>query len=215
MKIAIVGAGIIGVTTVRTELAHDGHEVTVLEQRSAAAEEASFANAGLLSPYLTTPCTIAGKPSPAAQRPWHTHTGIRLARGLGCTNWPGCGAGAGHHAPVYPGEPRPIQAVNARKRLLRATSWTLKQARADCCFSAPPGNARSTSRCWTGCARRVQQCKTWTQMQPAVEPISPEAPLHGAVLLPPCRVRQLPAIRANAAPGAVQGPGCNLFSMPK
>ena len=49
MKIAIVGAGIIGVTTAY-ELAHDGHEVTVLEQRSAAAEEASFANAGLLSP---------------------------------------------------------------------------------------------------------------------------------------------------------------------
>ena len=46
MKIAIVGAGIIGVTTAY-ELAHDGHEVTVLEQRSAAAEEASFANAGL------------------------------------------------------------------------------------------------------------------------------------------------------------------------
>ena len=82
MKIAIVGAGIIGVTTAY-ELAHDGHEVTVLEQRSAAAEEASFANAGLLSPYLTTPCTIAGKPSPAAQRPWHTHTGIRLAQGAG------------------------------------------------------------------------------------------------------------------------------------
>ena len=54
MKIAIVGAGIIGVTTAY-ELAHDGHEVTVLEQRSAAAEEASFANAGLLSPYRTPP----------------------------------------------------------------------------------------------------------------------------------------------------------------
>ena len=99
MKIAIVGAGIIGVTTAY-ELAHDGHEVTVLEQRSAAAEEASFANAGLLSPYLTIPCTHRGKLSPTAQRPWHTHTGIRLAQGLGCTNWPGCGAGAAATRPL-------------------------------------------------------------------------------------------------------------------
>ena len=48
MKIAIVGAGIVGVTTAY-ELASDGHEVTVFEQRSAAAEEASFATAGLLA----------------------------------------------------------------------------------------------------------------------------------------------------------------------
>ena len=51
MKIAIVGAGIVGVTTAY-ELASDGHEVTVFEQRSAAAEEASFATAGLLAPHL-------------------------------------------------------------------------------------------------------------------------------------------------------------------
>ena len=51
MKIAIVGAGIVGVTTAY-ELASDGHEVSVFEQRSAAAEEASFATAGLLAPHL-------------------------------------------------------------------------------------------------------------------------------------------------------------------
>ena len=48
MKIAIVGAGIIGVTTAY-ELAADGHEVTVFERRSAAAEETSFANAGVVA----------------------------------------------------------------------------------------------------------------------------------------------------------------------
>ena len=54
MKIAVIGAGIIGVTTAY-ELACDGHEVTVLERRGAAAEEASFANAGLLtSGHITT-----------------------------------------------------------------------------------------------------------------------------------------------------------------
>ena len=49
MKIAIVGAGIVGVTTAY-ELAADGHEVTVFERCSAAAEESSFANAGVVAP---------------------------------------------------------------------------------------------------------------------------------------------------------------------
>jgi D-amino-acid dehydrogenase len=52
MRIAVIGAGIIGITTAY-ELACDGHEVKVFEQRSAAAEESSFANAGLIAPgYL-------------------------------------------------------------------------------------------------------------------------------------------------------------------
>ncbi len=46
MHIAVVGAGIIGVTTAY-ELATAGHEVTVLEQGSSIAAEASFAPAGL------------------------------------------------------------------------------------------------------------------------------------------------------------------------
>lgn len=59
MKIAIVGAGIVGVTTAY-ELASDGHEVTVFEQRSAVAEEASFATAGLLAPHLPSPWALPG-----------------------------------------------------------------------------------------------------------------------------------------------------------
>jgi D-amino-acid dehydrogenase len=54
MKIAIVGAGIIGVATA-WELACDGHEVSVFERRGAAAEEASFANAGVVAPGYVTP----------------------------------------------------------------------------------------------------------------------------------------------------------------
>lgn len=48
MKIAVIGAGIIGVTTAY-ELSRDGHDVTVLERYGAAAEEASFANAGIVA----------------------------------------------------------------------------------------------------------------------------------------------------------------------
>ena len=51
MKIAIVGAGIVGVTTAY-ELARDGHHTTVFEQRSAIGEEASFATGGLLAPAV-------------------------------------------------------------------------------------------------------------------------------------------------------------------
>jgi D-amino-acid dehydrogenase len=49
MKVAVLGAGVIGVTTAY-ELARDGHEVTVIERLPEAAAETSFANAGLFSP---------------------------------------------------------------------------------------------------------------------------------------------------------------------
>ena len=49
MNIAIVGAGISGISTA-LELARDGHQVTVYEQMNAAAEDASFAPGGWLSP---------------------------------------------------------------------------------------------------------------------------------------------------------------------
>ncbi|WP_137892082.1 FAD-dependent oxidoreductase [Ramlibacter sp. 2FC] len=56
MKIAIVGAGIAGVTTAY-ELAADGHQVTVFERHGAVAEEASFAPTGLLATELVAPWT--------------------------------------------------------------------------------------------------------------------------------------------------------------
>ena len=54
MKVAVIGAGIIGVTTAY-ELAADGHAVTVFERRGAVAEETSFANAGMVAPGYVTP----------------------------------------------------------------------------------------------------------------------------------------------------------------
>lgn len=49
MRLAVIGAGVIGVTTAY-ELTQDGHEVTVFERCATAAEGASFANGGLLAP---------------------------------------------------------------------------------------------------------------------------------------------------------------------
>ena len=59
MRVAVIGAGIIGVTTA-FELAVDGHEVTVFERRAAVAEEASFANAGVVAPGYVTPWAAPG-----------------------------------------------------------------------------------------------------------------------------------------------------------
>ncbi|MEO8118803.1 MAG: D-amino acid dehydrogenase [Rhodoferax sp.] len=66
MKIAVIGAGIIGVTTAY-ELACDGHEVTVLERRGAAAEEGSFANAGIVAVGDVAAWTAPGMPSKLMQ----------------------------------------------------------------------------------------------------------------------------------------------------
>lgn len=48
MKVIVLGAGVIGVTSAY-ELARDGHDVTVIDQREGVALETSFANGGQLS----------------------------------------------------------------------------------------------------------------------------------------------------------------------
>ena len=62
MRIAVIGAGIVGITTA-WELAEDGHEVTVFERRSSIAEETSFANAGVIAPGYVTPWAAPGMPA--------------------------------------------------------------------------------------------------------------------------------------------------------
>ena len=68
MRIAVVGAGIIGVTTAY-ELAADGHEVTVFERRGSVAAETSFANAGVVAPGYVTPWAAPGMPRQGAGAP--------------------------------------------------------------------------------------------------------------------------------------------------
>ncbi len=59
MRIAVIGAGIAGITTAY-ELGRDGHDVVVFEQRESVAEEASFAHAGLLAAGLVSPAAAPG-----------------------------------------------------------------------------------------------------------------------------------------------------------
>jgi len=59
MKIAIVGAGSIGVAAAHA-LARDGHRVIVYEKNNAIAEEASFGHAGWITPALLHPWAVFG-----------------------------------------------------------------------------------------------------------------------------------------------------------
>ena len=81
MRVAVIGAGIIGVTTAY-ELAADGHEVTVFERRSSVAEETSFANAGVIAPGYVTPWAAPGMPAKVMRHLLSRHAPVRLARPL-------------------------------------------------------------------------------------------------------------------------------------
>lgn len=78
MRVAVIGAGIVGITTAY-ELALDGHEVTVLERRGAAAEETSFANAGVVAPGYVTPWAAPGMPGKVLRHLLSRHAPVKLA----------------------------------------------------------------------------------------------------------------------------------------
>ena len=61
MRVVILGAGVIGVTSA-WYLARAGHQVTVIDRQSAPALETSFANAGEISPGYASPWAAPGIP---------------------------------------------------------------------------------------------------------------------------------------------------------
>ena len=85
MKIAVIGAGVIGITTAY-ELAADGHEVTVFERRGAAAEETSFANAGVVAPGSVTPWAAPGMPGKVLGHLLSRHAAVKLSLPLSGTD---------------------------------------------------------------------------------------------------------------------------------
>jgi D-amino-acid dehydrogenase len=78
MRVAVIGAGIVGVTTA-FELAVDNHEVTVFERRAAVAEEASFANAGVVAPGYVTPWAAPGMPAKVLRFLMSRHAPVRIS----------------------------------------------------------------------------------------------------------------------------------------
>ncbi|MEO1964678.1 D-amino acid dehydrogenase [Hyphomonas sp.] len=72
MKIAILGGGVIGVTTAYY-LARSGHEVTVVERREGPGRETSFANAGQVSAGYAAPWAAPGVPLKALKWLFQEH----------------------------------------------------------------------------------------------------------------------------------------------
>jgi D-amino-acid dehydrogenase len=67
VHVAVLGSGVIGVTTA-WYLSQAGHEVTVIDRQSAAGMETSFANAGQVSPGMSAPW--AGPDTPRKAVTW-------------------------------------------------------------------------------------------------------------------------------------------------
>lgn len=88
MRVAVIGAGVIGVTTAY-ELAADGHDVVVFERRGSVAAECSFANAGLVAPGYVTPWAAPGMPAKVMRHLFGAHAPVRVRPGLdpGTLRW--------------------------------------------------------------------------------------------------------------------------------
>jgi D-amino-acid dehydrogenase len=88
MRIVILGAGVIGVSTAYC-LGKAGHEVTVIERQPGPALETSFANAGEVSPGYSSPWAAPGLPLKALK--WlfmrHRPLVIRPAMDLAMVAW--------------------------------------------------------------------------------------------------------------------------------
>ena len=72
MRIIVLGAGVIGVTSA-WYLARAGHQVTVIDRQSGPALETSFANAGEISPGYSAPWAAPGIPLKALKWMFQRH----------------------------------------------------------------------------------------------------------------------------------------------
>jgi D-amino-acid dehydrogenase len=78
MKVAVIGAGVIGITTAY-ELAALGHQVSVFERNGAAAEEGSFANTGIASAGYAAPWARPGLVKHVLAHLWQRDTPLRIS----------------------------------------------------------------------------------------------------------------------------------------
>ncbi|WDA38097.1 D-amino acid dehydrogenase [Sphingobium sp. YC-XJ3] len=77
MRVAILGSGVIGVTSA-WYLAQAGHEVTVIDRQDGPALETSFANAGEISPGYASPWAAPGIPMKALRWLFMKHAPLIL-----------------------------------------------------------------------------------------------------------------------------------------
>ncbi len=86
MRIAVIGAGIVGVTTAY-ELTQDGHEVHVFDRCSSVAAESSFANTGVVAPGYVAPLATPGLPRLLLKQMLQGSPALRLRPGIDGSAW--------------------------------------------------------------------------------------------------------------------------------
>lgn len=86
MRVAVIGAGIVGVTTA-FELTEDGHEVHVFDRCSSVAAETSFANAGVIAPGYVAPLAAPGLPGLIWRQMLSGQPALSLRPGTSAAAW--------------------------------------------------------------------------------------------------------------------------------
>lgn len=91
MKVVVLGAGVVGVTTAY-QLLRDGHEVIVLDQAPGPALFASYANAGLVAPGHAFAWASPAAPRLMFRSLWRRDQAIRWRPALSLRQWAWVGA---------------------------------------------------------------------------------------------------------------------------
>jgi D-amino-acid dehydrogenase len=86
MKVAVLGAGVIGASTA-WHLAHAGADVVVLDRQNSPALETSFANAGQVSPGYSTPWAAPGIPLKALKWLFQRHAPLAIRPDGSLAQW--------------------------------------------------------------------------------------------------------------------------------
>ncbi|AVO38658.1 D-amino acid dehydrogenase [Pukyongiella litopenaei] len=86
MRILVIGAGVVGVTTA-WYLVQDGHQVTVVDQNPGPAEGASFGNAGGVCPGFAGPWAAPGMPQKALRWMFVQGAPLRIRPRLDPAQW--------------------------------------------------------------------------------------------------------------------------------
>ena len=86
MKIVVLGAGVVGVTTA-WQLLKDGHEVTVIDRADGPAQVTSFGNAGLVAPGHAYAWSSPAAPGMMLRSLWRGDQAIRFKPRLSVRQW--------------------------------------------------------------------------------------------------------------------------------
>ncbi len=216
MKIAIIGAGVIGVTTAY-ELTRDGHDVSVFDRHGTAGEGASFANGSLLVPGW--PSSLGAQArwrsllAPGGSQPGALHLGT----------WPGPGTWGwlwrrqrALGTPDHPARQAALFQLARYSQQRLASITDEHQLRYDSSQgvmllwrherdATQAGAALAALRGWGAVAREVDAAQA-RQIEPA---LNPETRLHGALELPAAQsanTRQFTLLLKNLA----QERGCRF-----